>query len=209
MSARYSCHMLSDIALPALLSLLASAAALMASPGPATLSVAATAAAYGLRRSLSYVIGINLGTILVLLAMALGASSLLYALPGLALPVSILASLYILYLAFKIATAPPLSAESNEAAPGVLPGLFLATANPKAYLAIGAVYSKAVLSPSSALLDAVLKCIILSIAIIVIHAVWALAGSVLTATLRNPKASRVVNIVLAAALVAVLLFDFL
>lgn len=201
--------MLFDIALPALLSLLASAAALMASPGPATLSVAATAAAYGLRRSLSYVIGINLGTILVLLAMALGASTLLYALPGLALLVSILASLYILYLAFKIATAPPLSAESNEVAPGVLPGLFLAIANPKAYLAIGAVYSKAVLSPSSPFLDAVVKCVILSIAIIVIHAVWALAGSALTATLRNPQASRVVNLGLAAALVVVLLLDFL
>jgi threonine/homoserine/homoserine lactone efflux protein len=200
--------MFSDIAFPALLSLLASAAALMASPGPATLSVAATAAAYGLRRSLSYVIGINLGTIAVLLAMALGASSLLYAFPGLALPVSILASLYILYLAYKIATAPPLSA-SDEAAPGVLPGLFLAVANPKAYLAIGAVYAKAVLSPASPLFDAVLKCVILSIAIIVIHAVWALAGSALTTTLRNPKASRAVNIFLAIALVVVLLLDFL
>jgi hypothetical protein len=61
-------HVLPDIALSGFLSLLASAAALMASPGPATLSVAATAAAYGLRQSVPYVMGINLGTILVLLA---------------------------------------------------------------------------------------------------------------------------------------------
>ncbi len=137
--------MLPDIGLSGLLSLLASAAALMASPGPATLSVAATAAAYGFRRSLSYVMGINLGTILVLLAMALGASTLLYALPGLALPISIAASLYILYLAYRIATAPPLADKTNEPSPGLMPGLLLAMANPKAYLAIGAVYSKAVL----------------------------------------------------------------
>lgn len=200
--------MLPDISLPGLLSLLASAAALMASPGPATLSVAATAAAHGFRRSLPYVMGINLGTILVLLAMALGASTLLYALPELALPISIAASLYILYLAYRIAMAPALTDKTNEAAPGILPGLFLAVANPKAYLAIGAVYSKAMLSPSSPLFDAVLKCAILSATIIVIHMVWALAGSALTAILRNPKASRVVNLILAAALVLVVIVDF-
>jgi len=200
---------LSDISVPGLLSLLVSAAALMASPGPATLSVAATAAAYGFRRSLPYAVGINLGTILVLLAMALGASTLLYAIPGLALPVSIAASLYILYLAYRIATAPPLSDKANELAPGLLPGLFLAIANPKAYLAIGAVYSKAMLVPASAAADAVVKCVILSVAILVIHTVWGLAGSALTTTLRSPQASRVVNLVLAAALVGVLIVDSL
>src|SRR5262249_31326866 len=160
------------ITFSALGSLLASAAALMASPGPATLSVAATSAAYGFRRSLPYVTGINLGTIFVLLAMALGASTLLYALPGIALPVSIAASLYILYLAYRIATAPPLTVKSNGLSPGVMPGLLLAMANPKAYLAIGAVYSKTVLTPSSAVSDALLKCVILSAAIIIIHMVW-------------------------------------
>ena len=199
--------MFPPIALSGLLSLLISAAALMASPGPATLSVTATAAAYGFRSSLAYVLGINLGTIAVLLAVALGASALLHAIPQLAMPVSVAASLYILYLAFRIATAPPLSDEADKAAPGWLPGLALAISNPKAYLAIGAVFSKSVLIASDASADAILKCIVLSAAIIVIHALWAVAGSVLTATLRDPKASRLVNLALAAALVAVLLAD--
>lgn len=201
--------MLPVITFSGLVSLLASAAALMASPGPTTLSVAATAAAYGLRPSLSYVVGINLGTILVLLAMALGASTLLYALPGIALPVSIAASLYILYLAYRIATAPPLTDKTNELSPGLMPGLLLAMANPKAYFAIGAVYSTAVLTPSSAVSDAVLKCVILSAAIIVIHAVWALAGSAFTSVLRDPQAARVVNLILAAMLVLVVVIDYL
>jgi len=201
--------MLPDIAVSGLLSLLASAAALMASPGPSTMSVAASAAAFGFRRSLSYFVGINLGTILVLLAMALGASTLLYALPGIAVPVSIAASVYILYLAYRIATAPPLADRTNELSPGVMPGLLLAMANPKAYLAIGAVYAKAVLIPSSAVSDAVLKCMILSAAIIVIHIAWALAGSALTTVLRDPHAARVVNLILAAALVLVVVVDYL
>jgi threonine/homoserine/homoserine lactone efflux protein len=181
----------------------------MASPGPATFSVAATAAAYGMRRSLPYVMGINLGTILVLLAMALGASTLLHAIPALALPISIAASLYILYLAYQIATAPPLSDKMHERAPGLSPGLFLAIANPKAWLAIGAVYSKAALTPASALADAILKCIVLSAAIVAIHMIWALAGSALTAILRSPTASRVVNLTLALVLVLVVIADYL
>ena len=197
----------SDISLPGLLSLLASALALMASPGPTTLSVTAMAAAYGLRPTLSYVAGVNLGTILVLLVMAMGASTLLYVLPGLSLPVSIAAAAYMLYLAYRIATAPPLTDRSGEPAPGLLPGLFLAIANPKAYFAIGAVYSTSVLAPSAALVDAFLKCIILGAVIIVIHAAWALAGSALTATLRHPLMSRLVNVILAAALVIVVVID--
>jgi len=198
-----------NIALPGLPSLLISAAALMASPGPATLSVAATTAAYGLRGSLAYVLGINLGTIAVLLAVALSASTLLHAMPQLTLPFTIAASLYILYLAIRIATAPPLADTNGRMAPGVFPGLALAIANPKAYLAIAAVYAKELLVPSDALADAVLKCIVLSLAIIVIHTLWAVAGSALTQILRHPKASRVANLLLAAALVAVVLADLL
>lgn len=199
--------MLQDISIPGLIALLLSAAALMASPGPTTLSVTAISAAYGLRRSLSYVIGINLGTIAVLLAMALGASALLLSLPQLALPITIAASLYILYLAFRIATAPPLSDQRDQPAPGWFAGLVLGIANPKAYLAIGAVYAKAKLVPAHALADAGLKCLILSLAIIAIHALWALAGSVLTGFLRDPRTSRRINVALAASLVLVLLID--
>lgn len=201
----YPVEVLPDITISALLALLTSALALMASPGPATLSVAATAAVYGLGRSWPYVMGINLGTIVVLLAMALGASVLLYAVPWLAVPVSIAASLYILYLAWRIATAPPLSGRVQEQAPGLLSGLFLAVANPKAWFAIGAVYAKSVLVPANPVTDAVIKCLILSAAIVVIHALWALAGSALTRLLHDPLASRVVNLGLAAALVLTLI----
>src|SRR5262249_3589908 len=117
--------------------------------------------------------------------------------------------LYILYLAYRIATAPPLADRQSDQSPGLLPGLLLAMSNPKAYLAIGAVYSTAVLTPSNTTSDAVLKCVILSAAIIVIHAVWALAGSALTSVLRNPQAARTVNLILAAALVLVVVIDHL
>ena len=111
--------------------LLLTSTALMGSPGPATISVAAMAAAFGPRRAARYLSGIILGTTAVLLIVASGLTGAVHAIPG-AQPVLIgAAALYILYLAFKIATAAPLAAHDPDApAPSFLGGFFLAIAGP-------------------------------------------------------------------------------
>ena len=92
-----------------LLALVLAATVVMGSPGPATISVTAVAAAFGARRSLPYLCGIILGTTVVLLAVATGIVAMLLSVPQIA-PVLIAASAaYILYLAYRIATAPPLT----------------------------------------------------------------------------------------------------
>ncbi|TGR75579.1 LysE family translocator, partial [Mesorhizobium sp. M2D.F.Ca.ET.223.01.1.1] len=52
------------------LALVVAATVVMGSPGPATISVTAVGAAFGLRPSLGYTSGVVLGTIAVLLAVA-------------------------------------------------------------------------------------------------------------------------------------------
>jgi len=79
---------------------------LMGSPGPATLSLAALGSAYGIKESIPYYVGIVLGTIGVLIMIGLGFTGLLLAQPKLAFIVTVLAAIYILYLAYRIATAP-------------------------------------------------------------------------------------------------------
>ncbi|MBV9245274.1 MAG: LysE family transporter, partial [Methylobacteriaceae bacterium] len=122
-----------------LLALILASAVVMGSPGPSTLSVTAVGAAYGWRRSLKYACGLILGTAAVLLAVAVGVVTFLLSIPhGASLLVAV-AAVYILYLAFKIATAPPLAAGTDQAAaPALAGGFLLAIANPKAYLAIAA-----------------------------------------------------------------------
>lgn len=202
--------MLQDFSFSGLATLLVSAAVLMASPGPTTVSITATAAAFGLRRSLGYWAGVNLGTILVLLAVALGATALLHEVPHLSFAVNLAATLYMFYLAWRIATAPPLSvAAAPGRAPGWLAGLSLAIANPKAYLAIGAVYAQSTLVAGRPLPDALLKCVVLAVAIIAIHTLWALAGSSLTRILSHPVAARAMNIGLVCLLILIVLIGFL
>ena len=104
-----------------LLALVLAATVVMGSPGPATISVTAVGAAFGLRDSLRYTSGIILGTAAVLLVVATGITAILTSMPGLAPVLAIASAAYILYLAFKIATAPPLAARDGEAVAANLP----------------------------------------------------------------------------------------
>ncbi|WP_032809136.1 LysE family transporter [Mesorhizobium sp. WSM1293] len=92
-----------------LCALVLASAVIMGSPGPATISVTAVGAAFGLRHSLGYAWGIILGTIAVLLVVATGVMAVLTSMPKLAPLLALASAAYILYLAFKIATAPPLA----------------------------------------------------------------------------------------------------
>ncbi len=175
--------------------LLSSALLLMGSPGPATMSLAATGAAFGVRRGTPYLAGIILGTTAVLAVVATGVTGIVFTIPG-ATPVIVGAAFaYILYLAYQIATAPPpQEASGSDAQPSLLGGLFLGVANPKAYAAIGAVYASAVLVADRPLLDAAMKFLLL-------NAFWLVVGETLSGALRRPGTARIVNISFAVLLV--------
>jgi threonine/homoserine/homoserine lactone efflux protein len=184
-----------------LLVLLLSSLAIMGSPGPATVSLTAAGSAHGVRRSLGYLAGIVLGTTIVLLAVACGVTAALFALPAVG-PVLIAASVaYILWLAFHIAIAPVAADRDDGApAPGVKGGTLLGVANPKAWVAIAAVFASAHLTAGAAL-DAGSKVAVLTAMIVLINTAWLLAGASLAPVLRDPHRARVLNIVLAVVLV--------
>lgn len=191
-------------------SLLLAALIVMGSPGPSTMSATAVGAAFGLRRSLGYLAGLILGTTTVLLAVAAGIVSVLASVPQ-AAPVLLAASaFYILYLAWKIATAPPLSEPDGQARPPRFPGGYLlAVANPKAYMAIAAVFAGTSFAVPSPAVEAAIKLTLLTAMIVLIHLVWLLVGSALARFLRNPAASRLVNRLFAAVLVVTTLLPLL
>ena len=64
--------------------------ALAGSPGPATLSLAATGAAFGARRGIAYLAGIVIGMVAVMAVMASGLVGILLAVPGAAPVVTVL-----------------------------------------------------------------------------------------------------------------------
>jgi threonine/homoserine/homoserine lactone efflux protein len=185
-----------------LAALILASAVIMGSPGPSTISVTAVGAAFGVRRSLNYAGGLITGTIAVLLMVALGIVALVSSIPHGATVLGAASAVYILYLAFKIATAPPLETRSAQgAAPSFAGGFLLAIANPKAYLAIAAVFAGTTIFAEDHDLDAGAKAVLLSLMIVIIHLTWLFAGASLSRFLRDPMSSRLINISLGAALV--------
>jgi threonine/homoserine/homoserine lactone efflux protein len=183
-------------------SLVVTSLAIMGSPGPATISLVATGSAYGVRRSLGYLAGIVLGTAAVLVAVACGITAALLAVPALEGALLAVSAAYILWLAWHVATAPPL-AEPGEGsrAPSLRGGALLGVANPKAWVAIAAVFAGAHLA-GHATADALLKVAVLTVMIVAINTSWLAAGTSLAPLLRAPRRARVLNVALAVLLVA-------
>lgn len=181
---------------------LVTSVAIMGSPGPATISLTAAGSAYGVRRSAGYLIGIIAGTTAVLIAVATGITAALLAVPALRVALIATSAAYILWLAYHIAIAPPGSAQAEaKHSPSLAGGALLGIANPKAWIAIAAVFASAHLAASPAT-DAAVKTSALILMIIVINTGWLIAGASLAPVLRDPRRSRVINIALAVALVA-------
>jgi threonine/homoserine/homoserine lactone efflux protein len=185
----------------ALAPLLLTSLAVMGTPGPATISLTAVGSSFGVRRSLPYLAGIVAGTTIVLLAVATGITAALLAVPAMHVVLLAVSVAYILWLAYHVATAPPLSAQSSSSdAPSLEGGLLLGAANPKAWLAIAAVFAAAELADAASV-DAAAKVAVLTVMIVVINAGWLIAGASLAPLLREPRRARMINIALAITLV--------
>jgi threonine/homoserine/homoserine lactone efflux protein len=175
--------------------------AIMGSPGPATISLTAAGSAYGVRRSIGYLVGIIVGTTIVLVAVATGITATLLAVPAMRAVLIAISVAYILWLAYHIATAPSLAAQAATSdAPSLAGGTLLGVANPKAWVAIAAVFASAHLA-DTATGDAAAKIAVLSVMIVLINATWLIAGASLAPMLRDPRRARIINAALAAALV--------
>ncbi|HLL28898.1 MAG TPA: LysE family translocator [Xanthobacteraceae bacterium] len=187
---------------PPLISLIVASIIVMGSPGPSTMSATAVGAAFGFRRAFPYLAGLILGTTAVLVAVAAGVVSLLLSVPKLAPVLLIASAIYIAYLAFQIATAPPLSSPDRATSAPPLPGGFLlAVANPKAYFAIAAVFAGANFGLGSPLTEGLLKVAVLTIMIVLIHLFWVSVGASFSHLLHDPVSARIINVLFAAILI--------
>lgn len=181
---------------------LLAALALTGSPGPNTLSLAAVGAAYGRPRGWRYMVGLNVGMAAVILIVGSGVGSFLFAVPGAAPVISVVAGVYFLYLAYRIATAPPVEADVERGSePKWFEGVFLSLVNPKAYAAMAALFSGFVLVVGDRLADGLLKAALSLSTIIAVNMCWLYAGAALTHFLKHDRLSRLINVTFAALLI--------
>jgi threonine/homoserine/homoserine lactone efflux protein len=188
--------------LEGLLGFVLAALALAGSPGPATLSLAATGAAFGAGRGLGYMVGINHGMVAVMAITASGVVGVLLALPGATPIVTAVAATYFAYLAYRIATAPPLVEGTEQRQPSFAGGIFLSLVNPKGYAAMAALFSGFVLVRQHVGLDVAAKMMVLAAIIAAVNIAWLLAGATLTRHFKEPTTNRLINVTFAILLIA-------
>jgi threonine/homoserine/homoserine lactone efflux protein len=177
--------------------------ALAGSPGPSNLSLAAVGAAFGARRCLGYLSGIVLGLVPVMAVTGTGAVGLLLALPGATPIVLTLVALYFGYLAWRIATAPPVDEKGTQLRqPSFVAGAFLSLVNPKGYAAFAALFSGFALVRGRVEWDVALKVSVLVAIIAASSLAWLYAGAALTRLFRDPRSNRILNVTLALLLLA-------
>ena len=78
----------------------------------------------------------------------------------------------------------------------------MAIANPKAFAAIGAVYSGTTVIPGELVHDALLKIAILTLVIVLVNGLWLVLGAAFASMLRNSRMARPINIGFAVLLIA-------
>lgn len=185
------------------------ALAMAATPGPNNAMIAASGANFGMRRSLPHLLGVTLGFPTMLLLVALGAAELLHATPGLERALRWGGAAWMLWLAWRIATAEPAggAAEAGRAGGGTRtrPLSFLEAAafqwvNPKAWtIAAGAI--AAYTAGGGALLPrALLLAAIFAVATLLSLVAWAALGAGMARLLLRASALRRFNRVMALLL---------
>ncbi|USG62645.1 LysE family translocator [Sneathiella marina] len=176
------------------------AISMVGSPGPVNMALMASGASFGYRRSLPFLVGSISGFLLVCLAVALGLGSLFVTFPTLQVVFLFVSVLYIIYLAFKVATASP-EIDDRSSNPGYLAGVILHPLNPKAWVTIIAAYSQFV-SPTTSYVGQVITIMLIFAAVsFPLNSIWCYGGNVLRRLVKSTKALRVINIALAILMV--------
>lgn len=170
-------------------------------PGPNNLMLMASGANFGFRRTLPHMLGIVGGVSVMALLVGAGLMALFDAVPALNLVLKVVSVGYLLWLAFKIATAAPV--EERDAAGRPMTFLQAATfqwVNPKAWaMCLSAI---TLYAPDRSLLSVAIVAGAFALVCFPAILVWAWLGTVVRQWLSNTTQLRVFNITMAALLVA-------
>ncbi|MBC2776317.1 LysE family translocator [Parasphingopyxis marina] len=174
-------------------------------PGPNNLMLMASGMNFGFRRTIPHMLGVSGGFVLMVCLVGLGLAGLFEAYPAARTVLQVASIGYLLYLAYRIATAEG-SADAPEAAgEDAKPFTFLQAAlfqwvNPKAWtMALTAITVYA--SPADPIVGLALIALVFGAVNLPSVGLWAAAGTRLRLLLRNSARRRIFNVAIAALLV--------
>ncbi|MFK7754076.1 MAG: LysE family translocator [Sedimentitalea sp.] len=170
-------------------------------PGPNNLMLMASGANFGFRRTIPHMLGVALGFVLMVILMGAGLSQVFDRYPITHDVLTLLAVLYLLYLAWKIATAAPSVGRTSTARPfSFLQAAAFQWVNPKAWFM--AVTAISVYSPSQSFAGVLMVAAIFGAVNLPAVSSWTVIGQQMARFLTNPDRLRAFNWTMAGLLVA-------
>lgn len=177
---------------------------LIITPGPGVMTTAGFGSAYGFRPSLSYVLGLFIGTNLVMLAVMTGLAAIILSIPWLRTVLMVASVGYLLYLAARIAFAGArIRFMEAKSPPGIAAGVLLQAINPKAYAVNTSLITGFSYAPDAFLFEMITKALILNAIWIPIHLAWLWAGVSLHRLNLSDRMQRTINILMALSMLGV------
>ncbi len=172
-------------------------------PGPNNIMLAASGVNFGFARTLPHMAGVAIGFPALMLACGVGLGLVFAAVPALQLALKVAGGLYMLWLAFKVATAHQARDDSRGPA---RPFTFWQAAafqwvNPKALVAVLSAIALYV-RPGHEVEDIAIMLAVFSLATLGSVTTWTGFGVALRRLLRDPAHARIFNITMALLLIA-------
>ena len=172
-------------------------------PGPNNMMLLASGVNFGLARTIPHLLGVSIGFAAMVAAMGLGLGTIFEAYPVLHMILRYVGAAYLVFLAWKIATA---GAPGENGAARRRPITFLQAAafqwvNPKAWvLALSAISTYT--PPGQFFFNVLVVAIVFGAVNLPCVGLWVLFGTAMRRLLTHPTVVRVFNGVMAVALVA-------
>lgn len=189
------------------------ATALLGSPGPGIAALVAVGRSFKRRDALTFLGAMQAGLAIAAALSVLGLASLVHGVPTVRWTVMVLATAYLIWLAWKIASAPITTGAIGDVDSGSLTNkgaFFLGVANPKAYLAFASLFgSFVVVRQASELTDAAGKWLISVLVMIVVDLAWLLLGMALGRIDLAPRHARGFNRLMGLTILAACLMTWL
>lgn len=184
-----------------LISLASFAFVMSITPGPNNIMLWASGANYGFKRTLPHLLGVNLGFSSLIFLCGLGLGAAFEAVPVLQTILKVVGTLYLLYLAYRIATASFRSGLVEQKPLSFLEAASFQYANPKAWV-IGLTAMSAFVIPNMHFIgNAALITFIITVVNLPCISVWAVFGTFIGRFLTNRKTLLLFNFVMAGLLV--------
>lgn len=176
-------------------------------PGPNNMMLTASGANYGFRRTLPHLLGIIGGCFVLFSSLALGLGVVFERFPLVQTSLRVIGSLYLLYLAWGIATAPPPYFDASEGRPlSFWQAAAFQFANPKAWVMGLTLMASFLPENGNTVVNALVLAGVAELVGFPCIALWAGFGTAIGRWLKGPRAWRVFNGTMGALTAACVIF---